>query len=117
MTEAKDGDGGLGSPKSPALFAGGAELKAGEYAVVWGAPHDGGAAPTCPTALCLQASWNVSNKSGATVYLLDPKGKNVDSEMYPTDTVGTGQSWGRLPNGTGSFAINTATPGKANEAP
>jgi hypothetical protein len=118
VTEAKHEDSGtLGKEKSPALFAGGAKLEAGQYAVIWGAPQEGGTAPSCTATLCLQATWNVSNKSGATVYLLDPAGKTVSSEAYPADTVGTGQSWGRLPNGTGSFAVNTATPGKANEAP
>jgi hypothetical protein len=117
VTEAKDGDSGLGSKKSPALFAGGSMLGPGDYAVIWGAPQDGAAAPICPATLCLQATWNVSNKSGATVYLLDPSSKTVASVPYPDDTVGTGQSWGRLPNGTGAFAINTATPGKANVGP
>ena len=117
VTEAKDHDSGPGSPKSPALFAGGTKLAAGEYAVVYGAPKDGGLTPTCPATLCLQATWNISNSSGATAYLLNAAGTAVAEVPYPAETVGDGQSWGRLPNGTGAFAINTATPGKANESP
>jgi len=119
VTEAKDEDSGApGSPKTPAVFTGGTTLAAGGYAVVWGAPHDGGTVPACPGgAQCLQATWNVSNKHGASVYLKDPSDATVAVLAYPSGTVGDGQSWGRLPNGTGSFQLNTATPGKANEGP
>jgi hypothetical protein len=118
VTEAKEGDGGLGSPKSPAVFASGSTLATGQYAVVYGAPKDGGAPlGACPATVCLQATWNVSNSNGASVYLLAPSSAQVASTLYPAETVGSGQSWGRLPNGTGSFSLNTATPGTANAGP
>ena len=121
VTEAKDTDaGGVGDkPKSPAKFAAGTSLAAGQYAIVWGAPSaEGGTTPTCPFGvLCLDAGWNVSNKSGATVYVQNPAGATALQASYPQNDVGDGQSWGRLPNGTGSFAINTATPGAANVGP
>lgn len=55
--------------------------------------------------------------SGAEAYLLNAAGTTVADVPYLAETVGDGQSSGRLPNGTGSFAINTATPGKANQGP
>lgn len=118
VTEAKDEDGGGTTAKTPAVFPAGASLGAGQYAVVFGAPKDGGApVGACPAAVCLQATWNVSNTNGATVWVLSPATTPAESVAYPSETVASGQSWGRLPNGTGAFALNTATPGKANAAP
>jgi len=118
VTEAKDDDAGApGKQKTAALFASGDKLGPGEYAVVYGEPSDGGTIPACPATVCINATWNVSNKSGASAYLLDPSGGTVATAPYPKDMVGTGQSWGRLPNGSGTFQLNTATPGKANLGP
>ncbi len=55
--------------------------------------------------------------------LVDASGTVVEkASIPPTDaetgpTLGEPQSWGRLPNGTGEFAANEPTPGKANVAP
>ncbi len=122
VTEAKDTDAGtMGSDrKTPVVFPSGTMLGAGEYVVVWGAPSsDGATVPACPSgAQCFPATWNISNKSGATAYLLNPAGGLAAEASYPGGSmVGTAQSWGRLPNGTGTFQINTATPGAANQGP
>lgn len=36
---------------------------------------------------------------------------------YPINAVPDGQTWGHLPDLTGDFAVNKATPGEANAAP
>ncbi|MFT3776513.1 MAG: hypothetical protein QM820_65060 [Minicystis sp.] len=45
------------------------------------------------------------------------KDKAVDEVKYPADAVPGGQTWGRLPDGTGSFGPNKPTPGAANAGP
>jgi hypothetical protein len=66
---------------------------------------------------CFYASWKVSASNGETVHLLDPKDAPVDEVLYPMDAVPSGQTWGRLPDATGSFAANEPTPGATNAAP
>ncbi len=122
VTEAKDTDAGaMGSDrKTPVVFPSGTTLGANQYVVIWGAPStDGATVPACPSgAQCFPATWNISNKTGATVYLLNPASDLAAEASYPGGSmVGTGQSWGRLPNGTGTFQTNTATPGAANQGP
>lgn len=66
---------------------------------------------------CFYASWKVSSSNGETVHLLDAKDAPVDEVHYPMDPVSSGQTWGRLPDGAGSFAANKPTPGAPNAAP
>ena len=72
VTEAKDDDAGVpGKPKTAVTFPAGTMLAAGAYALAVGAPSDGGTPLGCPASVCAQATWNISNSHGATIYLLD----------------------------------------------
>lgn len=73
--------------------------------------------PSGGPTTCFYASWKVSASNGETVHLLDPDDDPVDEVKYPIDAVPDGQTWGRLPDGTGAFAANKPTPGDANAAP
>jgi hypothetical protein len=115
-------DGGAPKTSEAVVFPSGTTLAAGAYVLVAQIPADAGAdaAPTCRAggqALCFGATWGISNKTGETIYLLDKSGAVSTDGKYPGNTVGSGQTWGRLPNATGDFAINAPTPGAANHAP
>src|SRR5208282_3232587 len=91
VTEAKDDDAGVpGKPKTAVTFPAGTMLAAGAYALAVGAPSDGGTPLGCPASVCAQATWNISNSHGATIYLLDPSGATAAQQSYPAETVGTG---------------------------
>ena len=69
---------------------------------------------------CFHASWGVA-QDGEMVYLRDATNAVVESAEYPDqagpDGLANGQSWGRLPNGTGTFAATRLTPEVQNQAP
>ncbi len=117
ITDAKDNDAGVpGKVKGAAVFASGTMLAPGGYALALGAPKDGGIVLSCPSGVqCVQTTWNISNAHGAMIYVLNPAGSTVLSQAFPAETTESGQSWGRLPNGTGTFQLNDATPGTVNE--
>jgi hypothetical protein len=115
-------DGGAPKTSEAVVFPSGTTLAPGAYGLVAQLPADAGAdaAPTCPAggqAFCFGATWGISNKTGETLYLLDKSGVVSTDGKYPGNAVGSGQTWGRLPNATGSFAITAPTPGAANRAP
>ncbi len=105
------------------IFPNGTTLPPGGYLLVVGnEPSDAGVGPqvSClpdggPTT-CFYATWKISSSSGEMVHLLDGSLKVVDEELYPMNAVPSGQTWGRLPDGTGAFAANEPTPGATNEA-
>ncbi|APR74766.1 Hypothetical protein A7982_00112 [Minicystis rosea] len=105
-------------------FPKGTTIPAGGYVVVVGdkdaadgvGPHVDCLKSGGPTT-CFYASWKVSASNGEQLHLLDPKDDTVDEVEYPKDGVGDGETWGRLPDGTGSFAATAPTPGAANKAP
>jgi Lamin Tail Domain len=68
-------------------------------------------------ATCYQAKWGISSTNGDKVYLLSPTDDVVDVATYPVNAVLDGQSYCRLPNGTGDFAPCAPTPAAANAAP
>ncbi len=68
-------------------------------------------------ATCFYASWKVSASNGENVHFVDANDQIVNEALYPMNAVPSGQTWGRLPDKTGSFAPNKPTPGAANEAP
>lgn len=71
---------------------------------------DGGVQPGCPTV-----TWGISKDTANTFYLLAPNDvPALQVDMAPNVHV-SGESWGRFPNGTGTFAVTKPTPGKANE--
>lgn len=65
-------------------------------------------------ARCYQASWGISGAKGEQVFLLAPDEKVLDTVLYPANAVMDGQSYCRVPNGSGSFKACTPTPAAAN---
>jgi hypothetical protein len=69
---------------------------------------------------CFHASWGVA-QDGEMVYLRSATNAVIDSTEYPDQTgpngLANGQSWGRLPNGTGTFGPARLTPEVLNQAP
>ncbi len=61
---------------------------------------------------CYHASWGVG-ADGDTIFL-DTQDERPTMIEYPAEAVPEGQSWGRIPNGTGSFVPNIPTPGRDN---
>jgi hypothetical protein len=105
-------------------FPPGTVVPPGGYVLVIGNQDaDAGAGPhsMCLTsggpATCFYASWKVSASNGENVHFVDPSNQPVNEVLYPANAVPSGQTWGRLPDKTGSFAANKPTPGAANEAP
>lgn len=66
---------------------------------------------------CYYSGFGISASRGENVFLLNSSGAIVEAVNYPMNAAMAGESWGRLPNGTGMFARNRLTPGAANEAP
>ncbi len=121
MTDTES-DGGGPHLSAAIHFPAGTSVAPGQYLVVVSGVADAGAGlqHACldgGVATCFEAGWSISASRGETVYLLSPTGAVAASEMYPASAASSGQSWGRLPNGTGAFAVNRPTPGAANLAP
>ncbi|MBK8170053.1 MAG: lamin tail domain-containing protein [Sandaracinaceae bacterium] len=116
------------APGSPALdhtttFPAGLTIESGAYFVVVAdlgtETRDGlqvdclsGALPTC-----VEASYGISKTEGDELFVLGPDNAVLVSATYPPNAVIDGQSWARLPDGTGDFAAGNPTPGAANAAP
>ncbi len=66
---------------------------------------------------CYQAAWDISDSEGETMFLLSPTDVIVDQAKYPDDTAAANQAWGRLPDGSGPFALGAASPGRPNVVP
>jgi hypothetical protein len=109
-------DDDMGVPKlaEGVTFAAGTEVDAGGYFVIGGkdaCPADTNGAP------CVTAAFGLS-KDGDAVYLVDGAGTVLLTEPLPAMAVIVDvDSWGRFPNGTGSFQETGATAGDANELP
>lgn len=117
-----DADGGAPRTDEALRFPAGTTLGAGEYLFLLGNVADAGVGRTSAcadagVATCFQMHWSISNSRGETVWLLDPGGATIASQHYPMDAVPSGQTYGRLPNGTGPFTATRPTPGAANQAP
>jgi hypothetical protein len=115
-----DDDAGMPKLAEAITFPVGAELKPGAYLFVLadlkGTAMTGEQSMCAPgPSPCFHAPWGIS-KSGDTIYLLNGTQISLSAE-YPKSGVLDGQTWGRLPNGTGSFAAVKPTPGAANVAP
>jgi hypothetical protein len=109
-------DGGGPKLSGAVAFPDNTILSPNSYLIVNGSSSDGGVAP-CPDggqSYCFQATWGISNKDGENIYLLAPGGSIAEQAAYPASTLNDGQTWGRLPNGTGAFTTTVATPGAAN---
>lgn len=95
-------DGGVLRSDAVALSG---SLGAGQYLVLSGAADAG----------ALTFTFNLSNGSGDTVFLLGADGGVIDEVTFPPDSHNAGESWGRSPNGTGAFQkATTRSPGAVN---
>ncbi len=111
----KDG----GGPKiaEALVFPAGTTLAPAEYVVVVASSPDGGACPGPAGTKCHFASFGISASKGERIYLLRPNDSVASGVDLPPDavTVDT-DTWSRLPNGSGPFAVGAATPGAPNRA-
>lgn len=84
----------------------GTRLAPGEYLIILcdDTPDGGGAGLHAPFKL----------GGGDEFYLLQSDGSRVDSVLWTADQVPTGKSYGRLPDGSGSFSALNPTRGARN---
>lgn len=66
---------------------------------------------------CFPVSFGISNGNGDGAYVIASDDSIVASALYPAMAVADGQSYGRLPDGSGAFAACTPTPGATNAPP
>ncbi len=109
-----DHDGGAPNKGNSAKIVTGTTISPGGYLIAMGYP-DGGPC-TAPVGVpCVVGQFAISGSQGDIVYLLNPANGVVVKVVYPANTVTSGHSWGRLPNGTGNFQIATKTKGAENK--
>ena len=78
---------------------------------------DAGLATTCADAgvpSCVTFTFGLSRGSGDGVFLIDPSGTVRRQLDIPASAHPTGQSWSRIPDGTGSFVAAPRTMGAVN---
>lgn len=108
-----------GTPKlaSALTLPAGTSLAPGAYLFILGGQASSSTAPETMCAPgpspCFFASYKLSNKNGDEVFLVDANDAVLESVTYPGN-LSAGQTWGRLPNGTGPFAVTASTPGATN---
>jgi hypothetical protein len=104
------------------IFPAGTTLNAGGYLIVLGKQTTAGGPVTGCAGLatsCFTVTWGISSSAGEGMYLLYPNRSILSQVEYPAPTVDggapvSGQTWGRIPNGTGSFTVTAATPSAPN---
>lgn len=67
-------------------------------------------------AECLHAGYGISASRGETIWVVaaDPSTDILAQAAFPPSAVADGQSYGRVPDGTGAFVATTPTPGASN---
>jgi hypothetical protein len=98
-------------------FAPGTTIAPGGYLVVLANEKDASATPVpCfDGGACPAVDWGISKDNANTIYLLGPDDKELLKVEMPANAHVSGESWGRFPDGTGSFGVRkTPTPGAAN---
>lgn len=118
-----DVDGGAPRLGDGMTFPAGTTLGAGQHLLI---VADLSMPPTGPQMVCLgdagpmtcyHAGFGISAPRGERIYLLTSAGSEVAHGDYPPNGAPEGRTWGRLPDGTGPFAVTAPTPGGANAAP
>ena len=96
----------------------GTVLAPASYLVIVASSKDGGGACPAPVGTpCLFAAFGISAKSGERLHLVRPDGSVATAVDLPPNAVALdGETWSRLPNGSGPFAIGAASPGAPNRA-
>lgn len=113
----RDKDGGAPKVDEAAKIPPGTILSPNAYLLVRGGGLDAG--KTCPDggqSYCLNAEFGIGNKTGETIFLLDPNQKELERVVYPPEAAPKGASFGRIPSGDpmGVFQITVETPGAPN---
>lgn len=121
MTDSEAEDGGPRTSRA-LRFPRGTTLAPDRYLVVVAGQADAPSGPQtrCPEggpATCYHASWSLSASRGEVVWVLSPTASVIAQQVYPMDAAPDGRSWGRLPNGSGAFAVARPTPGAADRGP
>lgn len=114
LTDTENTDGGP-KPREGVVFPAGTTLTPGGFLLVVGDRADAGATADClngPSS-CFSARFGLS-QNGESVFLLDAQGAIHRSQAFPSAAAPAGSSYGRFPDGTGSFATTRKTPGAAN---
>jgi hypothetical protein len=121
VTDTETDDGGPRVSRAM-RFPRGTMLSPGQHVVIVSDQADAGSGPQtrCPDggpATCFHAGWSLSASRGESVWVLSPAGAVTTRELYPMEAAPEGQSWGRVPDGTGPFGATRPTPGAANARP
>lgn len=114
---------GAGGPKvdEAIIFPAGTTIAAGASLFILGkqdvSPGEQEPQTECApgTSPCFFAPFGLSDGDGDEIFLLDGDSL-VSSSAYPAAAAGDGETWCRVPDGTGEFEVCTPTPGAANEA-
>ncbi len=110
-----------GGPKAAeaVVFAAGTFVDAGTRLLVLTKIADGGTGLTADclgssAAECWRAAFGVSNSRGESLWLLNGTNGIAATVFYPSDGHASGQSYSRIPDGTGPFTSAPRTPGAPN---
>lgn len=117
-----DTDSGVPRVSQAVQLPAGTMLAPGAYLFLLADQNDAGVGPQTACldggpSMCFHARWGISATRGETISIINALNVVVLQGVFPPNAVVTGQSYGRLPNGTGSFVANRPTPGAANAAP
>jgi len=110
-----------GCPKlaDSVTFTPGTSLKPAEYLLVQGGKNNATPGPQTNClkdggpATCFHAGFGVSATNGETLFLF--QGETMKSKVeLPPNMLVTGRTWGRIPDGSGTFQLTSPTPGTGN---
>jgi hypothetical protein len=116
-----DGGGGIPRLAEGVRFPVNTIVEPGGYVLVLAQEQSSGGPFTCfDFTPCFFAVFGIS-ASGESVFFVDPGNGVVDTVDYPNENgaggVVDGQTFGRLPDGTGAFQATATTPGLPNSPP
>jgi hypothetical protein len=72
-------------------------------------------APDGGAPLAIHLPFKLSGGNGDEFHLAPPNAADADATTFAANAVPAGRGWGRLPDGTGAFALTTPTRGAANQ--
>jgi len=106
---------------SAVVFPAGTSMSPGSYVLIVGKQLMVGPTTSCfgLAPSCFGVTWGISSSNGEGMYIMRPNSTPLALVVYPPPTNEggapvSGQTWGRIPNGTGDFTITAATPNAAN---